>query len=330
MNSSVVEVPVKTLADFGYGFNDDGQLRKIDSNGELTYEGYQFEISETSTRSENQKAYEDIGSVITDYVYEYMEKHGMKRRYLPDNIPEEKATFVYCTEPELNNPKKLMVIIHGSGVVRAGQWARSLIINHSLDAGTILPYIQKARALGYEILVTNTNDNYRNKKPIPGSESPENHAVSVWEKIVKPANAEAIAIVAHSYGGHIAIDLGEKYVKDFEDKVFAVALTDSVHSSYSLTPKLRAVGINYVGSDKPLDTPEYDLHGDIKRVSAGHSKHEMTSYSCIESLFDFVEEKYKEMKAADEPIKKESIETEAGDENKDDAEVAAKKAKTDL
>lgn len=62
-----------------------------------------------------------------------------------------------------------------------------------------------------------------------------------------------------------------------------------------------------------MDTPEYDLHGDIKRVSAGHSKHEMTSYACIESLFHFIEEKYKLMNGSDE--------------NK---EVEAKKAKTDL
>ena len=167
----------------------------------------------------------------------------MKRRYLPDNIPEEKATFVYCTQTELKNPKKLMIIIHGSGVVRAGQWARSMIINHSLDAGTILPYIQKARALGYEIIVTNTNDNYRNKKPIPGSENPEQHAISVWEKFVQPANADAIAVIAHSYGGHIAIELGEKYTKDFDEKVFALALTDSVHSSYGITPRVRSVRI---------------------------------------------------------------------------------------
>lgn len=172
-----------------------------------------------------------------------MEKNGMKRRYIPDNIPEEKATFVYCTQTELNNPKKLMVIIHGSGVVRAGQWARSMIINHSLDAGTILPYIQKARALGYEIIVTNTNDNYRNKKPIFGSENPELHAINVWKKFVQPANADAIAVVAHSYGGHIAIELGEKFEKDFDNKVFAVALTDSVHSSYGITSKLRSVRI---------------------------------------------------------------------------------------
>lgn len=91
------------------------------------------------------------------------------------------------------------------------------------------------------------------------------------------------------------------------------------------------MSINYVGSDKPLDTPEYDLHGDIKRVSAGHSKHEMTSYSCMESLFDFVEEKYKVMMGTDEQKDKKSTETTgAEDENKDEAEVKAKKAKTDL
>lgn len=172
-----------------------------------------------------------------------MEKNGMVRRYLPDNIPEEKATFIYCTKPELKDVKKLMLIIHGSGVVRAGQWARSMIINHSLDAGTILPYIKKAREQGFEIIVTNTNDNYRGRKPILGSENPEIHAKTVWEKFVMPANPEAVAIVAHSYGGHVAIELGEKYAKDFEEKVFAIAFTDSVHSSYGVTPKMRSVRI---------------------------------------------------------------------------------------
>ena len=42
----------------------------------------------------------------------------------------------------------------------------------------------------------------------------------------------------------------------------------------------------------------------------------MTSYSCIESLFVFVDKKYKEMKGSDEI--------------KEDDPVEAKKAKTDL
>lgn len=48
------------------------------------------------------------------------------------------------SEDALTNPDKLMVLIHGNGVVRAGQWARRLIINEDLDSGTQIPYIKRA------------------------------------------------------------------------------------------------------------------------------------------------------------------------------------------
>ena len=41
-------------------------------------------------------------------------------------------SFIFCS-PELNSKSKIVVLIHGSGVVRAGQWARRLIINEVID-----------------------------------------------------------------------------------------------------------------------------------------------------------------------------------------------------
>ena len=34
------------------------------------------------------------------------------------------------------------VLIHGSGVVRAGQWTRKLIMNEDLDHGSVLPFLR--------------------------------------------------------------------------------------------------------------------------------------------------------------------------------------------
>lgn len=48
------------------------------------------------------------------------------------------------SEDALTNPDKLLVLIHGNGVVRAGQWARRLIVNEDLDSGTQIPYIKRA------------------------------------------------------------------------------------------------------------------------------------------------------------------------------------------
>jgi len=41
-----------------------------------------------------------------------------------------------------------------------------LIINHSLESGTQLPYIKKAIADGFGVIVMNTNDNRRNGRVI--------------------------------------------------------------------------------------------------------------------------------------------------------------------
>lgn len=278
----------KTLEDFGYGFKN-GKLRQLDDDGNLTDKPFKFDIS--TSHSENQKNYEAIGEAINDYVYELLIENGLHKLYIPDDVPEEEATFVFSTKEELKDVDKLMVIIHGSGVVRAGQWARSLIINDSINSGTVLPYVQRARDDGFDVLITNTNDNYRNGKVIKGNGSPEAHAESVWKKFIQPSNAKSIVIVAHSYGGVVTSQLANKFKKDFDEKVKAVAFTDSVHGR-GLTKKLIDVGVNFVTSDEPLDTVLRQYEGDVERRSAGHTRHEMTSYSCIDALFKFIEEKY--------------------------------------
>lgn len=87
----------------------------------------------------------------------------------------------------------------------------SLIINNSLDHGTQIPYIKRARDLGYDIVVTNTNDNYRiidgKRKPIQGLSSATTHASYVWQKYVMACEPESVAIVAHSAGGGVTMEL---------------------------------------------------------------------------------------------------------------------------
>ncbi|CAG9811114.1 unnamed protein product [Chironomus riparius] len=273
----------KTVKDFGYGFNENGRLRQLDSKtGELTDKPFQFI---------DQSHYEDLGDAITDYVYELMDQNGLTRHYFPESVPKDKATFIFSTFKEVKDIDKLMVIIHGSGVVRAGQWARSLIINDSLNSGTVLPYVKLAQSRGYEVIITNTNDNYRDNKAIEGSGSPEKHADSVWKKFIQPSNPKKIAIVAHSYGGVITTHLASKFNDDFTQKVFAVAFTDSVHGSRGIDRHLANVGVNFVTSTAELNKVLSKSERDVERRSAGTTKHEMTSYKCMEKLFEFVDEK---------------------------------------
>ncbi|RMC17990.1 hypothetical protein DUI87_04866 [Hirundo rustica rustica] len=84
--------------------------------------------------------------IITKYIYELLQNEcHLKKVTLPvDAIETEPKSFIFMSEDALVNPHKLLVLIHGNGVVRAGQWARRLIINEDLDSGTQIPYIKRA------------------------------------------------------------------------------------------------------------------------------------------------------------------------------------------
>lgn len=223
--------------------SDDGQLRQIDpADNSITDKPFEFEIS--SDASKNQAHYEALGDVITEHVYQMLQDIGLHKIYVPS--PESSdSSFVFGTKPNFNDTKKLMFLIHGSGVVRAGQWSRSLIVNQSIDHGTQIPYIKRAIASGYDVLVTNTNHNYKfvddKRIRLKGNESPESHIITVWEELIAPVydSIESFAVVAHSYGGVVTVRMLDKYPDAFLEKCFGIAFTDSVHYAGVLSNDLR-------------------------------------------------------------------------------------------
>ncbi|XP_013368398.1 PREDICTED: protein FAM172A isoform X2 [Chinchilla lanigera] len=166
-----------TLEGFEYAFNEKGQLRHI-----KTGEPFVFNYREDLHRW-NQKRYEALGEIITKYVYELLEKDcNLKKITIPvDAIESEPKSFIFMSEDALTNPQKLMVLIHGSGVVRAGQWARRLIINEDLDSGTQIPFIKRAVHEGYGVIVLNPNENYIEV------EKPKMHVQSTSDSADEPA-----------------------------------------------------------------------------------------------------------------------------------------------
>lgn len=295
-----------TLEGFGYHFNSDGCLRNI-----KTDEPFQFKVS--ADDSYNQKHYEAIGEVLTQHVYQLLESEcGLKKLYIPIKSRDgEPRTFVFVSDDALTNPDKLLLLIHGSGVVRAGQWSRRLIINDNLDCGTQLPFIKKAKAANYGIIVFNTNDNSYKKEDgkqekIKGSETPEQHTQYVWENVVNEAAARHIAIIAHSYGGLCTINLVNGFEKAMRERVFAIAFTDSVHDlkyqnvSKSGVQWLQRVCCNWISSSEPLDKIIPTMKKlDVPRVSAGDKHHEMTSWSSFKSVFRFLSERYRDLRKPD-------------------------------
>ena len=60
--------PRKSLIDFNYKFDEEGSLKEVDENGELTENGFKFDVYEGNSKK-NQQRYEELGLVMDQEVY---------------------------------------------------------------------------------------------------------------------------------------------------------------------------------------------------------------------------------------------------------------------
>ncbi|XP_067931819.1 apical junction molecule-like [Watersipora subatra] len=265
---------VTIIKEEGLHFNKRGKL--VDVNGDP----FVFEIYQT--REENQRRYETICMGIEWYVYDLLEELLLRVPVRED----KKGTTIFVSE-DFDKKKNLLILIHGSGAVRAGQWARRLIINNDLDSGTQLPYIRRALQLDWGVLVTNTNDNSDYK----GCRSPPEHGAYVWKRFVKDSANKKIAIVAHSAGGHVCTTMLNENHRDFKNRVFAIAFTDSFgNPDHKNKEYFKKVTTNWVTSWHPLGTPIDERS--LRHVSAGTTRHEETSHWAIEEVFQYIEDSF--------------------------------------
>jgi Arb2 domain len=309
--------------DFSYDYNDQGQLRHVKTGRKFHWV--------------NQAHYDLLGDQVAPHIQqELMVKElGMSEMSLPsdawlgenggvDRVPPHVRNNIFLTPDALDNEDRLMLLIQGSGAVRAGQWARALCINDSLQTGAILGYLAKAKEAGYGVIVFNPNLNSvdsdelatrptgeelrspgrpvrrpQDKIKIPGNSDPVQHTIHVWDHVAKQAKAKDIVIVAHSAGGWCTLGLIRER-PEILDRLRAIGFTDAVHSVLPRDPPhvkhaITHLAKNWVQSDDPLDTPArgYDAPSGsgCPCVSSGHPKHENTSASAIESVFEFIREK---------------------------------------
>ncbi|TNV79383.1 hypothetical protein FGO68_gene14982 [Halteria grandinella] len=267
-----------------------------------------------------QKNYDDIGDLVIAYIQDQMvERFGLLRIEIPENKHLQKVTDqqkpkcdIYMTrdfyDPEYQpKNKKALVLIQGTGQVRAGVWARSVCINESIEKGSMLPQIDAALKNGCSVIVFNPNLNRKEGVNIPYCRSMESHSTYVWHTYVEPAkHFEELYIIAHSAGGGClsSIQLNDDYKEDFYARVKKVALTDSWHVQEGDLKKkehkkwMRENFVHYVASEEPVGK---DLDGRggwfsskpiCKTVSAGHPKHEYTTgyaHDEIVKQFGFVQ-----------------------------------------
>jgi len=165
----------------------------------------------------NKQEYDLVGMYVQKYVENLIiTKFDLNILYVPNkdnNYEKRDETIAQCkiltTKDFLTNPKCL-ILIQGTGVVRLGQWARSVCINENLNLGTMIPYVDKAIKKNYSVIIFNPNErkDFKTEEKIEEFNTMEKHSVYVYNNIIKKNNnIKEIYIVAHSMGGECTVDI---------------------------------------------------------------------------------------------------------------------------
>ncbi len=285
-----------------YKFNDKGVL--IHSKTGKKYTGL------------NQEEYDKLIDYLLSYIQSTLiEKYNLLPLYVPNISNKEnqenfsaykirdisQAQCKIFVSNDFDQKEKCLLIIQGSGGVRAGIWSRKVCINEGLSLGSMLPYVEKAINNGLSVIILNPNqrEDFENKeKMIQEFNSMESHCLYVYKNIIKPRkNIKEIYIVAHSMGGVCTIDLLDENNDDLMNgRIKKIAFTDTFHGMKYLklkedsVKKLKEISRDYIHSKKKVgefEKSEKDSYNGVNEYSAGDFRHEYTSGCAIEEIFKY-------------------------------------------
>ena len=80
----------------------------------------------------------------------------------------------------------------------------------------------------------------------------------------KRSNARHVAIVAHSYGGVVTLELAKEFESDFINRVFSISLTDSVHQGSALLSQ----SLSYVKHTAIVKSFNFSVHDENRILNA--------------------------------------------------------------
>lgn len=235
---------------------------------------------------------DDFSDWVHEYVVSEMKKAGLIEKCHPD-----KGAPIYHTENAFISPSKLLVLIQGTGRVRAGVWSVGVIAYAGLNAGSVLPYIQEARKRNMEVIVLNPNDprysmfidRYRTNIGMV------RHTLAIFEDLILPSNPRKVYIICHSMGGECTIACLRKFPEWMIEHVRAIAMTDACESS----PKVEGLkmdlwckehNINWICSDEEINTKLPDGIA-AQHFSAGTKDHPLSTAKACPFIWPFFDSK---------------------------------------
>lgn len=277
---------------------------KYNEKGELVHK-----ITGEKVGKLTQEKYEQVGLYVAKYLEQKLIKtFDLTTLYIPNkskDLTKRDENIAQCkilTTKDFPSNARCLILIQGGGV-KLGQWARSVCINENIYLGSMIPYVEKAINNGFSAIIFNPNektDFVYNDEKITEFTCLEEHCVYAYQNIVKKnKNIKEIYFVGHSVGGVCILEILSKNKDDLlKGKIKKIAFTDSIHHENECielgekeNKKLIEISRNYVRSDKPAGTFLGDYKSTQRGVdiySSGHLKHEYTSGTAVDNIFEFL------------------------------------------
>lgn len=297
-----------------YDFNTKGELRHLNTNEPFIFNYYK------TAPEQNHKRYQVLGHMITQYVYELLERVCMLQKvYIPtDATEDEPRSFFFMSKDALTSSSSLIVLLQDHGVFRAGQWGQRTIVSESLWHGTQIPFIKLAFQNHMGVIVLNPNDNFAALKterlhssareealtstqsvcsiPKRGSSSPKEHTIYVWDNFISKSAAKNVAFIAHGYGGLVLVDLLAQRKWEVMNKVCSVAFIDSMHNTQHQTGSdpqiqewMQKCCREWVSCRKHLNKAVGShMKVNCPTVSAGTEKYGLAPSCCLRAIFKYL------------------------------------------
>eukprot|EP00937_MAST-01D_sp_MAST-1D-sp2_P006082 g6082.t1 len=283
-----------------FGYTTDGTLRC------RAPPHTQFKWNASNPRQ--QQEYDELAENVLAYC------QGMLSELLEQRALQGSGTAVWVSRPDAEGSArpKTLLLVQGSGRVRAGVWGCSLCINEEqgLRKGTMLGYIERAHALGYRVVVANPNE----------EADAAGHLQRLWAAVVldDPLARErgAVDLVVHSNGGRALLGLLKRFAAEQQpiSCIGKVAATDSYHGSDQVqalrlvdnpadsgcdsATLMRLLGSvrNYVPSDTAVGEPveqwaslrnrlTAEEKAPMQCISACTADHASTNYAAMDAIF---------------------------------------------
>jgi len=284
--------PVQWLKDLGYHYNEEGYLRNDQD------EPFEFL---------DQDHYDELGDAVIAYLqHQLVYKYNLTEKWLPAKTSRDKyhtGQFnIFYSKDWTKNKQKALILIQGTGAVRAPQWSRKCCINESLSMGSMFPFVEFAQQHNFSLLIMNPNYKVdpKTRLKIPESATMEKHCKYVYSKYVTngaqmATPAQDIYIVAHSAGGRCTSQLLKAHFLEFKDKVNRIAFTDACQATIPLALKHRNFysrrARHWVASSEPLGErleEEDEFSAGCMTYSAGHIAHEYTTGCATQEVLEYL------------------------------------------